>query len=246
MSAQFTHLGSIEMKKLIFAIALVGATSASAMAADMAPRYAKAPPMIAPAFSWTGFYIGADVGYGFGTSKGQSSNAAGAFPLPYNYDLDGIMGGGFVGANYQFNQLVIGIEADWQAADLKGNSGSIGTGPFTLSSTVKDYGSLRGRVGWAFDRLLVFGTAGWAWGSYSTSYAFTGLAPYLVNSVDSTDGWTAGGGIEYAFTNNILGRVEYRYTDLGSTSFINLPTNTAEQGNRVAINDVRVGVAYKF
>ncbi|XSC46934.1 outer membrane protein [Bradyrhizobium sp. RDT10] len=64
--------------------------------------------------------------------------------------------------------------------------------------------------------------------------------------VDSSDGWTAGAGVEYAFTNNFLGRVEYRYTDLGRAAFVNLPTNSSELGNRVTINDVRVGIAYKF
>ncbi|WP_458756271.1 outer membrane protein [Afipia sp. TerB] len=233
------------MKKILLATTILTMGVASASAADLAP-YTKAPPIAAPIFTWTGFYIGADVGYGFGRSEGQSSNAFGAFPLPYSYDPDGIMGGGFIGANYQFNQFVIGIEADWQAADLNGDSGAIGGGPFTLSTSVRDYGSVRGRLGIAFDRVLLFGTGGWAWGSFSTSYAFTGFPAYLVNRVDSSSGWAAGAGIEYAFTNNVLARIEYRYTDLGSTSFVSFPTNTAEAGNRVTINDVRVGIAYKF
>lgn len=234
------------MKKILLATTILAMGVVSASAADLGARpYTKAP-VLAPVFSWTGFYIGADVGYGFGTSKGQSSNAFGNFPLPYSYDPDGVVGGGFIGANYQFNQFVIGIEADWQAADLNGDSGPIGLGPYTLSTSVKDYGSVRGRLGLAFDRVLLFGTAGWAWGSFETSYAFTGLPAYLVNRVDSSNGWTAGAGIEYAFTNNVLARVEYRYTDLGSASFVDLPTNTAEAGNRVTINDVRVGIAYKF
>jgi outer membrane immunogenic protein len=236
------------MKKILLATTILAMGAVSASAADLAP-YTKAPPIVAPIFTWTGFYIGADVGYGFGTSKGQSSNAFGAFPLPYNSDLTGVMGGGFIGANYQFNQFVIGIEADWQAADLTGDSGPLGPPPlqqFTMSTNVKNYGSLRGRFGVAFDRVLLFATGGWAWGSFSTSYAFTGTPPYLINDVDSSNGWAAGGGLEYAFTNNILGRIEYRYTDLGSTSFVNFPTNTAEAGNRVTVNDVRLGIAYKF
>lgn len=234
------------MKKILLATTILAMGVVSASAADLGARpYTKAP-VLAPVFSWTGFYIGADVGYGFGTSKGQSSNAFGNFPLPYSYDPTGAMGGGFIGANYQFNQFVIGVEADWQAADLNGDSGPIGAVPFTLSTTVKDYGSVRGRLGIAFDRVLLFATGGWAWGNFTTSYAFTGFPPYLVNRVDSSNGWAAGAGLEYAFTNNVLARVEYRYTDLGSTSFVNFPTNTAEAGNRVTINDVRVGIAYKF
>jgi outer membrane immunogenic protein len=160
--------------------------------------------------------------------------------------VNGAIGGGFVGGNYQINQFVLGVEGDWQWANLTGNSGAIPSlgagGPFTISSSVKDYGSIRGRLGVAFDRFLVFGTGGWAWGNYSTSYAPIGLT----NSVSSSNGWAAGGGVEYAFTDNILGRVEYRYTGLGSSSFANVPTGFAEAGNKVTINDIRAGIAYKF
>ena len=85
---------------------------------------------------------------------------------------------------------------------------------------MKDYGSVRGRLGYAVDRFLVFGTGGWAWGNPSTSYALTGAAPFVNNSRGST-GWTAGLGVEYAFTDYVSGRLEYRYTSLGTSGFMN-------------------------
>lgn len=238
------------MKKFAFAAAALILGTASASAADMAARpYTKAPIAVASVYNWTGFYIGADVGYGWGRSDGIGTNAAGLIPTRYSYDPSGVVGGGFVGYNWQFSNVVLGIEADWQASDLhsSGNfANTLGT-LYNIRTTVSDYGSVRGRLGFAFDRWMMFGTAGWAFGSWDTSYGFTGApGPFVTTNVQSTDGWTAGAGVEYAFTQNVLGRVEYRYTDLGRATFVNLATNSAELGNRVTINDVRVGIAYKF
>lgn len=242
--------GVLLMKKLALAtVAISALLTGAASAADLAARpYTKAP-MMAPIFSWTGFYIGADVGYGWGRSTGTGTNSVGAFPTPYSIDPSGVVGGGFVGYNWQFTNIVLGIEADWQASDVNGSgifANNVGT-LYNIRTSVSDYGSVRGRLGVAFDRWMLFGTAGWAWGSWDTSYGFAGAAgPFVTMNVQSTDGWTAGAGVEYAFTNNFLGRVEYRYTDLGRATFVNIPTNSAELGNRVTINDVRLGLAYKF
>lgn len=237
------------MKKFALAAAalILGTTGASA--ADMAARpYTKAPMAVAAVYSWTGFYIGADVGYGWGRSTGTLTNVAGLFPAPYSLDPSGVLGGGFVGFNYQVSNVVFGVEADWQASDLNqgGNFLDGGVPTYGIRTKVQDYGSVRGRLGLAFDRWMVFGTAGYAWGSWDTSYAFIGSAPFVTSSVSSNGGWTAGGGVEYAFADNWLGRVEYRYTDLGRAGFISAATNSAEAGNRVTINDVRAGIAYKF
>jgi outer membrane immunogenic protein len=236
-------------KLLIGSAALAVLIAGPAMAADLPPAPAVAPmykaPVFVPAFSWTGFYVGADGGYGWGNSSGTLADAAGAAVAPYSYGANGPIAGGFVGGNYQINQFVLGVEADWQWADLTGNSGALPSG-HTMSSTVKDYGSLRGRLGFAVDRFLIFGTGGWAWGNWSTSYAVNGFGPFYSNNASSTSGWTAGAGVEYAFTNNIIGRVEYRYTDLGSSSYTDVATNSSELGNKVTINDIRAGVSFKF
>ena len=100
-------------------------------------------------------------------------------------------------------------------------------------------------LGIAFDRFLVFGTGGWAWGNPSTSYALTGVAPFVTNGGNST-GWTVGAGVDYAFTDSVFGRIEYRYTNLGTSGFVSVATNSADAGNRVPISDLRAGIAYKF
>ena len=236
------------VKKLVLAATVLAASTASAFAADLGARpYTKAP-IAAPVltYDWTGFYIGADVGYGWGRSTGTLANAAGGFPVPYSLDPSGVIGGGFLGYNYQFSNVVLGVEADWQAADLNASGAFPLFLPYNIGTKIKDYGSVRGRLGLAFDRWMVFGTAGAAWGSWETSYAVGGATPFVTSSVSSHAGWTAGAGVEYAFTNNWLARAEYRYTDLGRDTFVSTATNSSELGNRVTINDVRVGIAYKF
>jgi outer membrane immunogenic protein len=176
----------------------------------------------------------------------------------------GMFAGGLVGGNYQFNHFVVGAEADYQWGNLTANSqadssftapaGTFPGGPFTISTTIKEFGSVRGRIGYAFDRFLIFGTGGWAWSNATTGYALLGQPPFgvpgastgiFVNNAELS-GWTVGAGLDYAFTNNVFGRIEYRYTDLGTTSFLSVPTNSGESGNKVAISDIRVGIAYKF
>ena len=230
-----------------------------------APAPSPRPPAPAPAlvyksppaphsYDWTGVYLGSDGGYGSTGSKGTLATAAGAPLAPYSYSVNGPFAGIFVGANYQFNRLVIGVEGDWQRANLTGNNqqeaalGAVGTfpgGPFTMSTTIKNYESVRGRFGVALDRFLVFGTGGFAWGDPSVSYALLGSAPFATNATNA-NGWTAGVGLDYALTYNVTGRIEYRYTNLGTASFLNVATNSADNGNRLPINDVRVGMAYKF
>ncbi|MFL6817663.1 MAG: outer membrane protein [Bradyrhizobium sp.] len=244
------------MKKIIVATVLATLSSTAALAADLGARapYAKAPAMMAAVGNWSGLSIGADAGYAFtGSSSGVFTNSIGQSRLPYDANLTGGLGGGFVGYNYQMQQFVIGVEADWQAASIRGSSApgfatsaaGIVDGPYLETSKVKDYGSLRGRLGMAFDRVLVFGTAGWAWGNFSTTYSLEGR-PFFTNDRRATDGWSAGGGLEYAFTNNFLGRIEYRHTDLGTVGFRNVSVNTGDLGNHVKLDDIRLGLAYKF
>jgi outer membrane immunogenic protein len=227
---------------------LIVAPLSVAGAADMP---VKAPPasVVAPAISWTGFYIGGDVGYGWGRSTGVLNDGFfNTAPVPYSADPTGVIGGGFAGYNYQINQLVVGVEADWQDANLSGSGSGTCCGglSYTMNTKVPNYGSVRGRLGFVQGRWLVFATGGWAWGDAQTSYASTGFAPFHTNKFDGSGG-TAGAGVEYAITNNWLARVEYRYTDLGSHSFeIPAACGCGENGNRISINDIRLGLAYKL
>ena len=238
-----------------------GASAAAGPAvAPLLRQPASAPALVyksspaASANNWTGFYVGGDGGFSWEGSSGTLTTVAGVPLAPYSYSVTGPFAGGFVGGNYQFNQFVAGVEGDWQWGNLTGNNqqqapiGAAGTfpgGPFTVSTTVRDYESIRGRLGFAYDRFLAFGTAGWAWGNPSTSYALLGSAPFVSNG-GNANGWTAGVGVDYAFTNNVFGRIEYRYTNLAVPGFVNVLTNSADGGNKVPISDFRVGIAYRF
>ena len=149
---------------------------------------------------------------------------------------------------------MLGVEGDWQWSNLTGNNqvlaalgstGALPSGPFTVSTTTKGYGSIRGQLGFAFDRFLIFGTGGWAAGNPSTAFALTGAAPFVTTGGRS-NGWTVGGGLEYAITDTILSRIEYRYTVLQTSGFVSIPANIADGGTRTPISDFRVGFAYKF
>ena len=187
----------------------------------------KSPPA-SYAYDWSGFYLGSDGGYGWATPKGTLTDATGVPLTPYSYGVNGPLAGLFVGGNYQFNKFVLGVEGDWQWSNLIGNSqtlaplgaaGAFPAGPFTISTTVKDYASVRGRLGFAFDRFLVIRHRRMGMGQ-----SFDVLRPRRRGSVrqqgGNSTGWTAGAGVDYAFTDSVFGRIEYRYTNLATSGFV--------------------------
>ena len=147
-------------------------------------------------------------------------------------DLDGFVGGGQVGYNYQMGQFVVGLEADLQAADL-----SSGSNLGLLSVKTDYFGKVRARLGFAVDRFMPYITGGWAYGNVKTSI------PSVAFSSDRshTGGYAVGAGLEYAFTNNIIAGVEYLYVDLGEK-------NIAGAGTKVGtdFSVVRARLSYKF
>jgi opacity protein-like surface antigen len=233
---------------------LASATVAYQQRPVATPAMTYKAPRAADVYNWTGFYLGGNGGFSDGKSSGTLTSAIGVALTPYAYDVTGPFSGVFIGGNYQINRLVTGVEGDWQRSNLTGNNeiqssiGAAGTfpgGPFTVSTTIKDTGSIRGRLGVAIDRFLVYGTGGWAWGNPSASYALLGSAPFAGN-FSNAFGWTAGAGVDYAFTKDVFGRIEYRYTSLDMSGFVNVAANTADTGSRLPISDMRVGIAYKF
>ncbi len=194
-------------KFLLSSVAAIGLVAAgAASAADLPSR--KGPvvaPVYAPVFTWTGFYVGANAGYGFGNVN------AGTFALARTVsigDIDGFVGGGQIGYNYQIGQIVLGVEADIQGADLKASNG------FGDRIKTEYFGTVRGRVGFAFDRFMPYITGGWAYGNVKTTIAGIGSS-----DTSHTGGYAVGAGLEYAFTNNWTAKVEYLYVDLGEKNF---------------------------
>ena len=153
------------MRKTVTAsvIALAALASTTANAADLGPyrggSIKDAPPPMAYSrpFSWTGFYVGAQVGYGWGTTDAISGPLTG-FDQSYSYDTNGWLGGAHAGYNWQRQNLVFGLEGDIEASGLGGSGiGSLG---LNHSTDVSWLGSLRGRLGIAYDRTLFYATAG--------------------------------------------------------------------------------------
>lgn len=166
------------MTRRLLAVALCAGTLAagSARAADL-PRRAEAPPVlpIPPAFTWTGFYVGVNAGYGFKSATSRFTDATYG-TVTGGGNGGGIVGGAQAGYNYQFTPgsgFVVGLETDFQGAGFaRGSTAAIGTTPYYNVSPSLDYfGTVRGRVGYAFDRWLLYGTGGLAYGGGSTSNA---------------------------------------------------------------------------
>ncbi|RYE35240.1 MAG: porin family protein [Hyphomicrobiales bacterium] len=216
------------MKKYLLAsVAALGLVAAgAASAADLPSRKGPiaAPVYMAPAFSWTGFYVGGNAGYGWGNVNANGFANVG--------DLDGFVGGGQVGYNYQMGQFVLGLEADLQGADL-----SSGNNLGLVNVKTEYFGTVRGRVGVAFDRFMPYVTGGWAYGNVKTAIPALGFSSDRTH----TGGFAVGGGLEYAVTNNIIAGVEYLYVDLGEK-------NIAGAGTKVGtdFSVVRARLSYKF
>lgn len=194
------------MKKFFYAAAAVWALAGVASAADAVDQVPAAPvaqDMLA-VFSWSGPYFGVQGGYAWGEASSDISGA----PATIDSDLDGGLFGAFVGYNYQLdNNIVIGVEAD---IEYNWNEEEIIAG---AEAKTEWQGSARARLGYAFDQALIYATAGWA--------GTRGVAevPGFGEREETFSGYTVGAGVDYAFTNNIFGRVEYRYTDFGSKTF---------------------------
>ncbi|QND68088.1 porin family protein [Mesorhizobium loti] len=217
------------MKKVLLGL-LLSLLASSAFAADAVVEN------VAPVFSWTGGYIGLQAGYAWGDGNLHQNNGPGFVET----EPDGFLGGVYAGYNYQMsNNIVIGAELDVVYANVDGSGqifaapglpfpGGIGTEELNWS------GAARLRLGYAVDRFLPYIAGGVAFGDIDIST--NTVAPSFG---DTFTGWTIGAGLDYAMTDNLLLRAEYRYTDFGTESFtigdVDLKTN-----------EVRFGIAYKF
>jgi outer membrane immunogenic protein len=245
--------------KLLGSAALAGLSlHTGAQAADLPARPVAPTPYVAavPAFTWTGFYVGVNAGYGFGNSGGFNDPTYGTVTGPSGGN-GGFVGGGQVGFNYQLTPgsgFVFGLEADLQAAKLGSNSATyvIGSTPYyDVGSSLDWFGTVRGRLGYAFDRLLVYGTAGFAYGGGSTNTSYASIYPHTFSDSTRT-GYAAGGGVEYAFTPNITGKIEGLYVKLdrgnGGSTYYETGTNAYYGTGRTQddFGAIRAGLNYKF
>ena len=199
------------------AIAIAVALLATpAMAADLptkAPAFAAAP---FNGYNWNGFYVGANVGYQWG----KVTNWGGGSP-------SGVAGGGQVGYNWQFNQIVFGGEAD-----IQGSSANDTFAAWKFSNPW--FGTVRGRAGYSMNNILAYVTGGLAYGGGRVDFA--GMSESQTHL-----GWTVGGGIEVGLTQNWSAKAEYLYVRLDDRSYV-----LTGVSNGFSQNVIRLGVNYRF
>lgn len=207
------------------------------------------PPVIdqASKFTWSGAYVGAIGGYTWG--KDATNETFGTLKFKYPYDLRGFTYGAKAGYNFDFNSIVVGVEGDFEGSSVTGgfydppvlpNPGGRGT------DTTSWQGSLRGRLGLTADRYMVYGTGGYAFAQMTNSY--NNPTSGITESFDRfRSGFTVGGGVDYAATDNIIVGAEFRHTQFSPvthTSTTAFPTAIAEQAPTADV--VRLSVSFKF
>jgi outer membrane immunogenic protein len=224
------------MTRILLAIfTVLFALAQPSLAADLRPAY-KAPPgaFVAP-FNWTGFYVGLNGGYGWGTSNWSSAATTGSTKPK------GALAGGTLGYNLQTGVWVWGIEGDFDASWMKGsdNSGTgvcAGAGCETKNSW---FATARGRIGYAAGSFMPYITGG-------AAFADVKMTPAAGTSTTATRvGWTAGAGVEYAFMGPWSAKLEYLYSDLGNST-CGAATCGIDTTVSYKTNIVRAGINYRF
>lgn len=271
------------LRRILLASAGAIALTSAAVAADLGAR--PPPPVFLPPppiFSWTGLYLGGQLGYVWGTDNGAVNDfefdPETNVPSTFNFagttqtNPNGAIGGAHVGYNWQMNQFVLGVEANVDATNLNGQQSLFNTlnffDEFTENGELRNrvrstiQGSFRGRIGWALDRWLIYGTGGIAFTDFTRDYQGAGdfSEDIFQGEFDSRTrelvGWTVGGGLEWALNNNWIFGVEYRYTDFGHFTDTGLfgtgfPVDEfffpkVNVSHHLTENQVQARVSYKF
>jgi outer membrane immunogenic protein len=217
------------------AVAALLAAPLAAHAADVPNKMPTKAPIVAPVpyYNWTGLYIGFNGGGGWGWSRDADSTRG---ITTREFPISGALFGGTVGYNYQVGNAVLGLEGDLGWARINGSSGAVPNG-VNYSTYLQWLGSVRGRVGYAFDRLLPYVTGGLAIGDVKNTIT-TPLS--ALNGATTGTGWTVGAGVEYGITPSLSVKAEYLFADI--------PTSTPLPGSQVDVktNMVRGGLNWRF
>lgn len=235
------------MRRILFAVMAVVTVSPAAFAADV---FVQEP---IAAYNWSGIYVGGQVGYAWGEAPFR--NRTGDYLETTDYDPDGFLGGFYVGYNHQLsNKLVLGVDADINFANLKGGGNGYTRdalldpwidSSLDTSARMRWNGAVRARVGYAIDRFMPYVAGGVSFGElkFDLFNKDNGFRHFSENA--SMTGWNIGGGVEYAATDNLIVRAEYRYSDFGSKTFHGLWYE--DEGKiKLQTHDIRLGAAYKF
>jgi outer membrane immunogenic protein len=231
--------------KLIAVGAIVVAGFGTALVADL-PTPGLIPPLRIAVYNWTGIYLGINGGVGAGNSNWSDGpiGTTGSFPT------SSFLIGGAAGINYQLGEYVFGIEGDGDWTNLHGNSGSscgaistVVTPPVSSQTQSQWLATVRGRVGYAVDRIRLYCTAGAAFGNIQT-----GLNPPSTFDSSVETEWTLSAGLEYAFAQNWTAKIEYLFVDLPNGSCTTIGNCGGAAGSIVTFNEniIRAGLNFKF
>jgi outer membrane immunogenic protein len=215
------------MKRLlIVTTALTALAASSALAADIPARMPVKAPVMLPVYNWTGFYLGVNIGGAWTDTDFGSS-------------VSGFIGGGQIGYNWQAigSPFVLGIEADFQGSTQSKSATVFVPFPVTASADLPWFGTVRGRLGYAWDRVMIYATGGFAFQEVELSVTAPGLA---LSSSETSLGWTVGGGLEWAFFDRWSAKFEYLYINTEGVTVLGVTTG------RVENNVGRAGVNYRF
>jgi outer membrane immunogenic protein len=262
------------MKSLLLASMATAFLSAAAFAADLTMPFKAPPPAAAPVFDWTGFYIGANGGWGWSNFDPTVSPVGGSsiadFPTTrFNTRTSGAVFGGQVGYNWQLASWLIGVEGDFDGAGISGTRSVLfpsGLQPnaidgFTETDKIEGLASIRGRIGYIWGPGLLYFTGGGAWerATHNTMISTDTAAGVSVNSAAGTfsstrSGFVIGGGYEWMIAPHWTVRAEYLYYDFRATDTVGFifptcadwPCGANVTAGRNNLNVARLGVNYKF
>jgi outer membrane immunogenic protein len=205
-------------KMLLASTALLVLVSGSAMAADLsrpapapAPVYTKAP-MMAPAFSWTGCYLGGHGGGAWADASHTFDNGAGTVES-FSFNPSSYIAGGQLGCQLQMNTFVFGVEGTWSATDLKQTDISVLLPLRQRMLKIDELATVTGRLGVAFDRVLLYGKGGWVDARVET-FAINPATGVNGDLTAWQGGWTVGGGVDWAVWQNVVLGAEFNYYKL--------------------------------
>lgn len=232
------RLGLAAVAALSFSTAVI---AADLPARDAAP--APSPAYSTAAFSWTGFYVGGQVG----ALQARDRASVPLLAASQSFTANSIIGGVYAGYNWQMNSLVLGVEADANLLQASKTTSAIGAFVFGPPSTVRGRtifeGALVAKVGFAFDRALIYGLGGVTFSNFDARY---NLFATTQSNTTTRAGWTLGAGVAYAINNNWSARLEYRYSNFGTQRHALVNFAPLSVSHKLESHRVMGGLTYTF
>ncbi|HXX07451.1 MAG TPA: outer membrane beta-barrel protein [Pseudolabrys sp.] len=233
---------------MLLAAAFCSTASGSVFAADMAVPRANPPPFI---YNWSGFYLGAHIGYGWDHRDAEIFDSTGASLVSGSTQGSRVLGGAQIGINFAVApQWIVGIEADYSGTNM-GSTAIDGPAFGQRENNIDSFGTVRARVGYAWDRFLIFGSGGFGWAHEVLTRTqqigtVNNAIPGTIEEVGATvPGWSAGLGLEWGVSPGWALRAEYLHLDLTSKDFAFVAAGQSIQAT-ARIDAVRLGVNYIF